>query len=330
LGQQTNADFKGRLPFLFKILAAASPLSIQAHPNLAQAAHGYAAEEAAGVPFDARHRNYKDPNHKPELICALTPFWALKGFRAPDAISELFGQYNLQCLQDIVAPLTQDASNGLETFFRGLMTLPTERVHEALQCALAAAERNDTNTDPVIDEWLCKLHATYPGDVGVLAPLYLHLLQLQPGEALYLGAGELHAYVEGTGIEIMANSDNVLRGGLTPKHVDINELLKVLDFVPTPPERLQPRPNDNPAEVIYHTPAPEFQLSRITLQETHYTSPTSRSVEIFICIEGNAAFQPAEGPTESLQRGRVLLVPAAQPSYTLSGSAVLYKATVPG
>jgi mannose-6-phosphate isomerase len=128
----------------------------------------------------------------------------------------------------------------------------------------------------------------------------------------------------------MANSDNVLRGGLTPKHVDINELLKVLDFVPTPPERLQPRPNDNPAEVIYHTPAPEFQLSRITLQETHYTSPTSRSVEIFICIEGNAAFQPAEGPTESLQRGRVLLVPAAQPSYTLSGSAVLYKATVPG
>lgn len=329
LGPQVVRTFQDRLPFLFKVLAAAKPLSIQAHPNKAQAELGFAKEEAAGIPFAARHRNYRDDNHKPELICALTPFWALKGFRSPEEILPLFEKYQLKGLAALAALSTQSSPQSrLSSFYEALLSMSEAAKQECIERAIKASR--EVEPSDMISQWIQKLSHFYPGDIGVLAPLYLHLIQLAPGEALYLGAGELHAYLEGTGIEIMANSDNVLRGGLTIKHMDVPELLSVLTFAPNTPQRLTPQPGAQPTEQVYQTPAPEFLLSCLRLSsDQSYQSPDHRHVEILLCTEGQATLQPADEESKWMPQGSVYLIPASAPAYKLSGEATVYKATVP-
>ena len=197
------------------------------HTGKRYAVRGWTRENAEGIPLDAPRRNYRDLNHKPELICALTPFTALKGFRPEDDLARRIEPIAGPELKSEVGRLGRERTPAaLRALFTRLMTLEPEEKDAVIPRALAEAARQ--GNEDAAWEWVARLHARYPGDVGTLSPLYLNLVTLAPEEALFLSAGELHAYLEGTAIEIMANSDNVLRGGLTPKNVDVPELLGVL------------------------------------------------------------------------------------------------------
>ncbi|MGA9262802.1 MAG: mannose-6-phosphate isomerase, class I [Desulfobacterales bacterium] len=329
LGRRTADMFHNKLPFLFKVLAAAQPLSLQAHPSITQARQGFERENAQGIPLDAPQRNYRDANHKPECICALTPFWALHGFRKIPEILALGSRLGLAVFEDLLKVLrNRPDAKGLRSFFQALMTLsPAKRAlltEQAAKIALTFA-----SNDPVY-RWMGELGKAYPGDIGVFGPILLNLILLQPGQALYLPAAELHAYLEGTGIELMANSDNVLRGGLTPKHVDIAELLRVLNFEERTAHVLTPRSTAG-GEHVYECPAREFVLSTITVvSKTTYFSPTVRGIEILLCTAGSGKItDQGTGEEVALPKGRAVLVPAAVRGYVLEGEAVVFKAAVP-
>jgi mannose-6-phosphate isomerase len=329
LGAPVAAAFDGRLPFLFKVLAARQPLSIQAHPSLEQAREGFARENRAGVPLDAPQRNYRDANHKPELICALTPFWALCGFRPPEQIARLLEKACGDTLGDLLGDLrAQSHQPPLRTLLEGLLALSASRRGAALDAAVdfCLASREDA----AHWGWLPRLAQAYPGDIGTLAPLFLNLVCLQPGEALFLPAGVLHAYLEGTGIEIMANSDNVLRGGLTPKHVDLPELLAVLDFENYPLNLLTARPL-GAGVTAFDAFCPEFRLYQLFPgQSEKPLELATTGPEILLCTTGEALFGAGEAVTElTLSKGAALFVPAGTRKYTLSGEGCFYRATVP-
>ena len=326
LGPGVAARFGARLPYLFKVLAAAEPLSIQAHPDLEQAREGFARENRAGVPIDAPARNYRDDNHKPELICALSPFWAMNGFRPP---GEIFAHLKVLCpasLGEEIAACQAGAPTAvLRRLFSGLMGLDDVRRRAVVAEAVTIARQREG--EGAVWRWVAALGRRYSEDIGVLAPALLNLVRLAPGEAMFLPAGRLHAYLEGTGIEIMANSDNVLRGGLTAKHVDVPELLRVLRFEGGKPEVL--RLGDGPAE-RFDTPAAEFSLWVLRIDGARpWRSPDERRVEILLCTEGGGRLTVAGGLSTEFSRGTALLVPAAAGTYRVEGRAVLYRAAMP-
>jgi mannose-6-phosphate isomerase len=324
LGRATADRFGGALPFLLKVLAVAEPLSIQAHPDAGQARSGFDRENDAGVPLDAPERCYRDPHPKPELICALTPFRALDRFRGPAEILRGIGALGVRELDEIAVPLRRAPDrSGVAEFFEAWMTLgpaARARVLDAVARAVGAAPGT-----PALVE-LARLATRWPGDPGVLAPLLLNLVELAPGQAMFLPAGELHAYLSGMAVEIMSSSDNVLRGGLTQKHVDVPELLRTLTFATGAVEVLTPLPHD-PCEVRYQTPAREFALARIevTLGCSFFARP-DRAVEILLCTAG--AGRIAGHQALDFHRGNAFLVPAAGSTYRIEGQATLYRATV--
>jgi mannose-6-phosphate isomerase len=329
LGPRVAERFSHKLPFLFKVLAASKPLSIQAHPDKKQAREGFSRENMMKIPLDAPHRNYRDENHKPELFCALMPFWALKGFREIGSMITLMDKigpvaHNMGV--DILR--NQPNEEGLRDFFESLMAMEREKQRNVVTEVVACGEKY-SETDPVF-EWLTKLNREYPGDIGVLSPLFLNVIQLRPGEAIFIPSGELHAYLDGAGLELMANSDNVLRGGLTSKHIDIPELLMSLNFTSNGVNILTPE-IQGPGERVYPTLAEEFMLSMITLDEgSPQRRLETRSVEILICTEGAARItEPGSRDGLDLYKGTVILIPAAVTQYQIEGDATLYKASVP-
>ncbi len=329
LGKQIARRFHNKLPFLFKVLAAAKPLSIQAHPNSEQARRGFMRENELGIPLKAQNRNYRDDNHKPEIICALTVFWALKGFREVKEIIRLLDKIQSPGLAEALTSLRdQPKREGLKGFFRHLMTMEKGKQHQIVDEAVGSAEKL-ANGDGVW-QWMVKLNLEYPGDIGVLSAIFLNLVQLKPGQAMYLPAGELHAYLEGVGIELMANSDNVLRGGLTPKHIDVQELLNILNFTQGEVDILRPKGLGS-GEAVYQTGTSEFVLSTITVGEgAPFKSSRNRSVEIMICTEGAAGVTDlSNGAMTRLPKGGSVIVPAAVKQYNVEGDAILYKAAVP-
>ena len=329
LGQEVAARFANKLPFLFKVLAAAKPLSIQAHPNKEQAGQGFARENELGIPLDAPHRNYRDDNHKPEIICALTPFWALNGFRKIEETLSLLEEARIPGLAEIVSFLRNHPNrDGLKKFFNHLMTTDSGKQSKIVEQAVNYAEKR-TPEEPVWT-WMIKLNEEYPGDMGVLSPIFLNLIRLEPQQAMYLPAGELHGYLEGVGIELMANSDNVLRGGLTPKHIDVQELLAVLNFTDGEVNILGPE-NLTPGEAIYSTEAEEFVLSVIRVDNAApFSSTRDRSVEMLMCTEGEVSVTDLRvGDITRLTRGISIIVPAAVEQYRIEGDGILYKAAVP-
>jgi len=329
LGKRASKKFNNSLPFLFKVLAAAKPLSIQAHPSRDQAKEGFERENRLGIPFDAPHRNYRDPNHKPECICALTPFWALNGFRKISEMVSLFRKVNPKGLEEgVEALLKQPDSRGLKEFFRTLMTMDKERQKQIVDDAVNKASL--LSNDDFCFQWMIKLHQEYPSDIGVLSPIFLNLICLSPGQAMFLPAGELHAYLDGVGIELMANSDNVLRGGLTPKHVDVKELMAVLTFGERSVEVIETE-EQSETERVYPTRAEEFVLSVITLGKgLSHTSDENRSVEILLCTDGKATIKEyGKNDAITIVRGNSVVVPASIPKYNIEGDAVFYKAAVP-
>lgn len=315
LGDAVVTRFGPGLPFLLKVLAAAQPLSLQAHPSLAQAQAGFAREDAAQVPRAAAHRNYKDANHKPELICALGPFHALCGFRRVADSVALFRALGLP----LADRLERD---GLEATFAHVMTRSeAERKALAASVAEACAARAPGGFEAEC-AWGVKLAKQYPGDVGLVGALLLNLVTLQDGEALYLPAGNLHAYLEGVGVELMANSDNVLRGGLTPKHVDVPELLSVLSFEDGPAKVLTPV---GAPEAVYETPAPEFRLSRIDVVRP-VTLPR-RGPEVLLVTRGDVEVA-CGGEVLDLAQGESVFVGADEGALELDGEGRVFRATV--
>lgn len=328
LGPTVAAAFDRTLPFLFKVLAAAAPLSIQAHPGREHAREGFERENRNGLAIDDPQRNYRDPHHKPECVCALTPFSVLCGFRPPAAILEKLRRLGPPELRvEIAAFAGHCSAAGLKQLFGRLLSLDPRRRRQAVaEAASAAAGSRDEALG-----WIPTLARHYPDDVGALAPALMNVLRLEPGQALFLSEGVLHSYLEGTAIEIMANSDNVVRGGLTPKHVDLPELFKVVTFGRHDVQRVRTE-NRDPTETSYLTPAAEFALSCIQLPPGgSFCSRARRNVEILLCIDGKAVAHevaPA-GRVVDIARGSCILVPAAAPAYRLTGPATLYKATVP-
>jgi mannose-6-phosphate isomerase len=331
LGARVHGEYGAKLPFLLKVLAAGTPLSLQAHPSLVQARQGFAADEAAGIALDAPHRNYKDQNHKPELLCALGEFWALCGFREVPQTLLLLDTLNLAELSPYRAQLAAEPNEvGIAKVFSALMQLsPALARGLAEVTAQACRERRLGQGGRFGDElrWAARLSELYPGDIGVVSALLLNLIRLAPGEAVYLPAGNLHAYLDGIGVEIMASSDNVLRGGLTPKHVNVPELLRVLDFRPLRVTPLQPTASGN--EHIYPTPAQEFCLSYFDCShETGGIDVPVDGPEIWLVTEGSFQLADAHAPPVSLTRARSAFVSAATGTLHLRGAGRIFRARV--
>lgn len=326
LGQKAATEFANKLPFLFKVLAAGKPLSIQSHPNLSQAKAGYDAEEQLAIPLDAFERNYKDDNHKPELICALTQFEALNGFRRIEQIIALFELIDTPLLVKPLAQLkaSQDKA-GLKEFYRWLMSLSQKDSLVLTQAAVVAAK---LQADNKAYQTLDYLNEFYPNDIGILCALLLNVITLSPGEAMYLEAGEYHAYLSGVGMEIMANSDNVLRGGLTSKHVDKAELLKVLSFNYGDLDILTAQSTAQDAEKEYRTPAREFSLSVINLEASQNVDCQVTSVEILFCSRGKGELF-CSGNTLPIEKGHSYLVPASVGQYSVIGDVQIFRSRIP-
>ena len=314
-----------RVPFLLKLLAAETPLSLQAHPSEEQAQAGFALAEASGPPLGDPRRSYVDPHHKPELICAVGEFSALCGFRHPAQSVEVLAPLvaEIPALRALVDELRLGA-DGLRTFVAGLFALP-----DAVPVAVSFADacRKAQSEAPSADcELAVSLADQYPGDIGIVLALLLNRLELAPGEAIFLPAGVLHAYLHGLGVEVMAASDNVLRGGLTPKHVDVPELLRVVRFEATPAEPF-PASEPGPGIRTWAPPVPEFALTRVVLDEAGgQASLASEGPRILFCLDGAVVVDDGTGPAE-LRGGEAGYVPAGRRSVTLTGSGTVFQAT---
>jgi len=315
LGPAVVSAFGARLPYLFKVLAATRPLSLQAHPSPEQAKAGFRAEQADGtIAADDPNRNYRDDQAKPELIAALTRFEALCGFAEPEVVvsrlEALRGAGGPDLLDELAAALRSgDAEEGIEDAI-GLLLRPEhpEAVRAAVDETVATARTmlDDTAGDAVDPSiaLLPRLAGDYPGDPGILVSLLCNFVVLQPGQALYLPAGNLHAYCSGLGMELMNASDNVLRGGLTPKHIDVDELLHVLDTTPRPATPIEATEVE-PGWVSYETDAPSFELGRIEGAVTLPAAP-----QILFCAGGSARLTAtATGESRALVAGQSVFVP---------------------
>lgn len=329
LGANT-ADRFGGLPYLFKVLDVRDMLSIQVHPTKSGAEKGFAEENAAGIPVNAANRNYKDNNHKPELMLALSEFWLLHGFKTKELLLQTLNQtQGLKCL----VPLFE--KQGYYGLYKYVMELPQKSVDEILIPVLSDAHKLDlsgalTKSDP--GYWVCKLLPPQDDDLhdldrGIFSIYFFNLLHLHPGQAIFQGAGVPHAYLEGQNIELMSNSDNVLRGGLTRKHIDVPELLKHTRFEGVVPQIMQGEKNG--AETQYPCPVPDFELSTIAVTAGQAYTHQSFSAEILLVAEGEAVISSASG-TLSLQKGQSVFIGAAE-NYSIHTTtrSRLYKAAVP-
>jgi mannose-6-phosphate isomerase len=322
LGREVHERFGARLPFLLKVLAAERPLSLQAHPSNSQAAAGFAAEEAAGVPRDDPTRTFKDPFHKPELLLALTPVEALCGFRPVEESLHCLAKLQVPALKPTIAAL---ARGGLRAAIPQLIALSDERrtvlvdaVAEAAAGFVAAHDPEFINTY----RWAASLAETYPGDAGVVISLMCNHLKLAPGEAVFLPAGNLHAYLSGAGVEVMASSDNVLRGGLTGKHIDLAALIEVLDFTDAKVPVIHPVLGRG--GLRYPVPVEDFDLTRCQLGDEP-GSLTTAGPQVLLCTEGRAVLTSADAELV-LEKGTSAFVPAGA-ALSAVGPAVLYRAT---
>jgi mannose-6-phosphate isomerase len=324
LGPACTARFGPRLPFLLKILAPEKALSIQVHPDRAQAEAGYRDETARGVaPGD---RNYTDDWPKPELLCAVTRFEVLAGFRPAGDIIALLAALDVAQLRPVASELdgTPGAAGQAAALCR-ILGWPAGQRDRLLAEVLAACARVAAGGGRYAAACaaVTRVAADHPGDLGLVAALLLNYTVLEPGEAVYMAAGGLHAYIKGVGVELLANSDNVLRAGLTCKRIDIPELLRLVDpAVPVPV--IHPHPLSGQV-LRYDTPAPEFRLYRVAPAGGEVPLPDT-GPRIVLCIDGAATLRTRDGDAVKLGRGESCFAPAADGDVTASGQAVLFAA----
>jgi mannose-6-phosphate isomerase len=317
LGKAVLDRFGPRLPFLLKILAIEQPLSIQAHPTKEQAEAGFAAEEAGGVPVDAPHRLYRDRSHKPEMVVALTDVKALLGFRPPRESAAVLDELNIPLLREYAEILRQGDPAGLLHIVRRWLLMPADEVAPLVAAIVQGARRLATELGPLI----VTLGALYPGDRGVLLALLMRYERLRAGEAAFVAAGVPHAYLKGVAVEAQASSDNTLRAGLTPKHVDAAELARVLRYDAEHEPRLPPRPA-GAGHVAFTPPADEFRLDRIALGPASVSIGTG-DPRIVLITEGSAELM-ASSAAVRLDRGRAAFVPAADGDVSVTGNGVAF------
>ena len=336
LGDGVRNGFGARLPFLLKVIAPEQPLSLQVHPTREHAAESFAAETAAGLPLDSPLRNYRDANHKPEMVVALTRFTALCGFRTPRRAAAILDGLGTP-LTDRLHRLLVDnpTAHGMRAAFRTLiassMRPPAAAVDEVVEACRARLDAGQSPS-PRIDRTVVTLAEHHPGDAGVVAALLLNPVTLQPGEAMFVPAGILHAYVHGVGIEIMAASDNVLRAGLTPKKVDAEEMLQCVSVAAAPPLRVAPE-RQTPRSVAYYAPVDDFELSLTVLEDApgrfqpRHLVPGS-GPRIVLGLEGEVLLQTGAGRTR-LPAGRAVFVPASAGELRAGGAGRFAQASVP-
>jgi mannose-6-phosphate isomerase len=325
LGEKTLANF-GALPYLYKVLDVANMLSIQAHPNKQNAVLGYEKEDAAGIDLNAAVRNYKDKNHKPEVMVALSEFWLLHGFLAPELL-----EARLKEILQFNSLQAHFKGGDYEALYRFFMQLSAEDADYILKPLMLDAVRSvkSGSVDKSHPHWWANKY--YEGhvpekniDKGIFSIYILNIVQVAKYEGVFQGAGLLHAYLEGQNIELMANSDNVLRGGLTTKHVDVNELIQQVKFIPTYPNVLKGEAlNEN--EIAYPCPVPDFGLTKIALTKGEtYTIHTS-GLEMLLLYQGDIQLEDI-----LLKAGKVAMLPAGQSVVlTAYSDSVLFKAFVP-
>ena len=315
LGANVATRF-GELPYLFKVLCAAQPLSIQVHPSKKAAEVGFAKENAAGIPLDAAERNYKDPNHKPDLVFALTPFLAMNAFREFAEIASL-----LQPVADanpaIGEFIAQPTSERLSALFAGLLNMQGDEKAHALNVLRAALENQQ---GPAWDA-IRLIAEFYPDDSGLFSPLLLNIVQLNPGEAMFLYAETPHAYLRGTGLEVMANSDNVLRAGLTPKYIDIPELVANVKFTAKPANELLTQPAQHGEALEFPIPVEDFAFSLHALSASEATL-TQDGAAILFCVDGESVLSKNDQRLV-LKPGESAFVAANESPVQVSGSGRL-------
>jgi mannose-6-phosphate isomerase len=341
LGAACAARFGGRLPFLLKVLAADKALSIQVHPSRAQAEAGYREETERGLAPGDKSRNYVDDWPKPEILCALTRFEVLAGLRTTADAAALLGALRVRELEPLAADLAGADLAGAGLARAGLagaagpaaltgalgaiLTWPAEGRAVLIAAVVAACERvaRGDGEYAAAAAATVRIAGDHPGDLGIVASLLLRHAVLWPGEAVFLPAGAPHSYLHGTGVELLANSDNVVRAGLTPKHIDVPELLKLVDPAAAVPV-IEPRPA-GACVLAYDSPAPEFRLYRAEPGTGGVALPGRGGPRIVLCTEG-AALLRAESGTLELARGQSCYLSAADELVTASGPAALFVA----
>ena len=332
LGEDIIWRFGRRLPFLLKLIAPEQPLSLQVHPSQAQAAEGYALEEEAGIALDHPSRNYKDTNHKPEMVLALTRFQAVAGFRAPRRAVEVLAGLDSVLARRMRRTLRLNPTRyGIRQVFSDVVSASTRPTPEEISDLVAEiAARFEAGTSPSlrVDSNVLKMAVTFPGDPGIAAALLLNPVTLQPGEALFVPAGSVHAYISGLGVEVMASSDNVLRAGLTAKHIDVPEMLACVDYVAAPPVRPAPEYLSR-ATRAYYAPVDDFELMVTTVVAADGRLPVpGRGPRILLAVEG-AMTLVTQADTQTLAQGEAVFVGADERSLSVEGEGTLVQADVP-
>jgi mannose-6-phosphate isomerase len=329
LGGLCAAEFGGRLPFLLKVLAAEKALSIQVHPSRAQAEAGFRAENERGLAPGDKSRNYVDDWPKPEILCALTPFEVFAGLRTPDdAATLLLKELGLGILDRVAVTILEgERSQGLTAALAQILGWPEgnrgELIDQVVQGCAAVADRGGPYAAACAAT--VRIAAEHPGDLGVVASLLMRHAVLQPGQAVFMPAGGLHAYLHGTGVELLANSDNVVRAGLTPKHIDVPELLKLADPAVAVPV-LEPRPLGG-GVFGYDSPVPEFRLYRAQLGGTEVELPGTGGPRIVLCTQGTAVLRAETGDL-TVDRGESCFLSAADGVVSATGPASVFIAAI--
>jgi mannose-6-phosphate isomerase len=325
LGAGVASRFGGELPFLLKLLAVERPLSLQAHPDARRAREGFERESRAGLAAGDPARAYRDARHKPELVCALRRFHTLSGLREPAAAAALLAALGVPAFDDVRTALERAARGGDPAHALARLLDPSRpaRRDAVASARRAAAARADA--DPAFG-WVVRLADLHPDDPAALAPLLLRLLELAPGEALFLPPGELHCHLQGAAVEVMASSDNVVRGGLTEKPVDVGELLRVARFAPAEPAPLAPGPASD-AEHEFAAPCAEFRLARLRVVGGRAArAGGGGALGLVLCTAGELRF---EGSGPRLSPGVAALVPAAAAAQRLVGVGEAFRVEVP-
>ncbi|BDA63669.1 mannose-6-phosphate isomerase, class I [Actinomyces capricornis] len=332
LGQDVVHRFGTGLPYLFKIIAPQRALSLQVHPSLEQAAAGYQREQEAGLALEDPTRSYKDDNHKPEMVLALTRFEAVAGFRAPRRAVEVLADLDSPLAKRMRRSLRRNPTRfGIRQVFTDLIsaeTRPGPGEIEELVAQIAARHEAGASPSRRVDATAVAMARTFPTDPGVAASLLLNPVTLQPGEALFVPAGCVHAYVGGLGVEIMASSDNVLRAGLTTKHIDVPEMLACVDYVAAPPVRPAPEYLSR-ATRAYYAPVDDFELMVTTVVPADGALQIpGRGPRIVLAVEGSTTLTSPRG-SKRMARGSAVFVGADERVLSVEGDGVLIQADIP-
>lgn len=331
LGIQAAKEF-GRLPFLLKVLDVKDMLSIQVHPSKKDAQIAFDAENERGIDLSAPERNFKDNNHKPELMLALSEFWLLHGFKSPRALRKILN--DVPELQFLV-PIFEDGN--YRKLYQHVMELSQVQVDRHLKTLIdrTLIDYNSGKLDKSSEDfWAARAAITYSRDGhidrGIFSIYLFNLVHLIPGQAVFQDAGLPHAYLEGQNVEIMSNSDNVLRGGLTPKYVDVKELMKHVLFEPTIPNILNGETSEA-GRTVYHTPAPDFELSCLKIEKGESIRLISRSIEIFLVFSGSVEISQTGGPVFQRTKGEAWVTfDSAYSEVRALENVIIYEASIPG